>query len=77
MTTEYTAIDCGLHSQFELAIMHKQWLLVSWKEPHYERKSIRAKPIDIYARNHEEFLVIVDEQDTQHTIRLDHIIHLH
>jgi len=70
---DYTAIDCGLHSEFELAIMHEQWLSLSWKVPDEERQSMHVKPTDIYAKDKQEYLVMLDQQGETHTIRLDYI----
>jgi Rho-binding antiterminator len=71
--TDYTSIDCGLHSEFELAIMHKKHLQLSWQLPGKEKQSRLVKPVDLIARHHEEFLLIEDEQGEHLEIRLDYI----
>ncbi len=73
--TNYKAIDCGQHSEFELAIMHKKWLTLSWQLPDEVKQVIKVKPVDLIAKDHEEFLKVIDETNKTHLIRLDYIKH--
>ncbi len=71
--TDYTSIDCGQHSEFELAIMHKKSLLLSWHEPGKEKQTKQVLPVDLIARNHEEFLLVESKHGDRQEIRLDYI----
>ncbi len=72
---KYHPIDCGFHSEFELAIMHKKMLKISSRDN--ENTVIQTiKPIDLVTRNHEEFLIVEDEKGECSEIRLDHIIEI-
>ena len=71
--TAYTIIDCGLHSEFELAIMHAHRLQLSWKLPGEPPVQQQVKPINLCTENHEEFLLIEDEEGRHLKIRLDYI----
>ena len=69
----YQPVECGLHSEYELAIMQGRVLQLSWEMPNGQTRSIRVKPIDIFTRNHEEFLLVTYHGE-QEEIRLDRII---
>lgn len=70
---KYHPVDCGFHSKFELAIMHKKRLSISLRD-NENTVNQTIKPIDLVARNHEEFLIVEDEKGKSCEIRLDHII---
>lgn len=72
--TEYKAIECALHSQYELAIMHKETLLLHWKTKGNIQHKEQVKPLDIITRNRAEFLLIEHNDGKQEEIRLDYII---
>ncbi len=71
--TDYTSIDCGQHSEFELAIMHKTKLQLCWHAPGKEKHTEQITPIDLISRNHEEFLLVESAHGEQQEIRLDYI----
>jgi len=73
MMTDYTPIDCGLHSQYELAIMQRQQLRMSWTTGSQPVTACTVIPVDILTRAGQEFLLVRDEKDREHTIRLDRI----
>jgi Rho-binding antiterminator len=73
MMTDYTPIDCGLHSQYELAIMQRQRLQLSWTTDSHPVTACTVLPVDIFTRAGQEFLQVRDEKDREHTIRLDRI----
>lgn len=71
--TDYTPIDCDLYSRFELAIMRRQTVRLSWREggqAHVET----LRPIDLATRRHEEFLIAQSADGRCLEIRLDHIL---
>jgi Rho-binding antiterminator len=72
--TDYTPIDCSLHSEYELAIMHGKRLRLSWRDPEgYHRIEVLV-PVDLRTRQGEEFLVAIDPPGTEREIRLDRIL---
>jgi len=70
--TDYRPISCGQYSLYELAIMHRQRLRVTWVEDNviYDQLIL---PTDLQTRNHEEFLVCEDQAGGVHRVRLDRI----
>ncbi len=76
---EYQPVDCNFHSELELAIMHKKIFKISWNkqgEKNDEKNDLAqmCKPIDLVTRNHEEFLIIEDQESVRSEVRLDHIM---
>ena len=71
--TDYRPIDCGLHSEYELAIMHARKLRLSWYD-HTGAKHIELLvPTDLRTRNGEEFMVALSAGGKELEIRLDRI----
>ncbi len=68
----YIPIGCAAYSEFELAILHKQRLHLTWSERNvlYDRVVI---PDDLRTANHEEFLICRSQIGETFTIRLDRI----
>lgn len=73
MTTDYQPVDCGLHSEYELAIMHASMLRVSWQDSSGAKHCGRLLPKDLYSRNGEEFMVALTPRGETLEIRLDRI----
>lgn len=71
---KYIPIECGLHSEYELAIMRGYRLHLHWSDGQGCRHQAVVKPVDIFTHHHEEFLRI-DMKGERIDIRLDHIIH--
>ena len=74
MTDErkYSPIACEAYSELEVAILHKQWLRVAWKDAggdHVES----LLPLDLETRNREEFLVAESQAGERLGIRLDYL----
>lgn len=69
--TDYTPVPCRQYDRYEVAIMHRRRLRLTW---HVENIVYRrlVKPIDLRTRNGEEFLICCDNGQT-YSIRLDHI----
>jgi len=44
---DYTPIDCGLYSEYELAILHGKRLRISWCQPDEEPRIDVLKPRDL------------------------------
>jgi len=70
--TDYTPIDCALHSEYELAIMHAKRLRVSWRPPDDVQLQVEIlKPLDLQTCNHEEYLLAERRDGQQLKLRLD------
>ena len=70
--TDYTPVDCGLHSSYELAIMQRQQVRLSWLED----ATVHTETVlltDLVTRNGEEFMRITRAGGDSLDIRLDHI----
>mgnify|MGYP002713350017 CR=1 FL=1 len=71
--TDYTPIDCGRHSEFELAIMQRRHLHLCWLDEQGQSHEATLLPTDLCTRNHEEFLLARDADEQPLEIRLDRI----
>lgn len=72
----YTPIKCGLHSEYELAIMHKQKCILKWNNANNIQQTETILPLDIFTKNKQEFLKFITTDNTTLEIRLDKIIDL-
>ncbi len=70
----YKPIECGLHSEYELAIMHGRTLQLQWQNENGKVLTEKLKPVDIEIRNQQEFLIARDTNHMIYEIRLDRII---
>lgn len=72
--TDYTPIDCALYSEYELAIVQRKRLRISWTDPNGQTCIEVFTPLDLLTRDHAEYLIAsrVDEQRIE--LRLDRII---
>lgn len=70
----YQSIACGLHSQYELAIMHKQKITLRWQDATDHTYNETLHPLDLIAESGEEFLIARSDDGMQHKIRLDRIL---
>ena len=69
----YQPVSCELHSQYELAIMHKNRLELSWLSEGTLVTETNIMPLDIQTKNKAEYLLAVNEKNENLRIRLDHI----
>jgi len=74
--TDYTPVDCGLHSEYQLAVMHQERLRLTWRDINGQLRTEAVPPKDLLSRHHEEFLLVSREGGKGEKIRLDHILHL-
>lgn len=72
--TDYTPIDCGVYSRYELAILHRRRLRVSWREPGGQSHIEVLQPRDLRTREHEEFLIAETREGELLELRLDYIV---
>lgn len=75
----YTPIACGLYSEYELAIMHRETLRLHWRDASGMDHIERVIPKDLQTRNHCEYLIAepcVDDgaEGSPLELRLDRII---
>ena len=71
--TDYTPIECSLHSEYELAILRAKHLRISWLQPDGQLRVEVLKPRDLQTRNHEEYLIAEQRDGQQRELRLDYI----
>jgi Rho-binding antiterminator len=71
--TDYTPIDCDLYSRFELVILHRHTVRVSWREGQQAHVETLL-PMDLATRQHEEFLIAEAPDGRRLEIRLDRIL---
>jgi Rho-binding antiterminator len=70
----YKPIACGLYSEYELAIMRRVKLRLSWVDAQGQQHIGQLLPLDLYTRQHVEYLVARAIDGQRHEIRLDKII---
>jgi Rho-binding antiterminator len=73
MMTDYIPVDCRLHSEYELAVMHKQKYRLTWCDTDGIVYLESVTPTDLLARNNEEYLKVVNNEGVEQEIRLDRI----
>lgn len=71
---KYQPIACGLHSQYELAIMHQQAIQLRWQEADGSVHNEKLQPLDLIAQQGEEFLLAETDDGIPRKIRLDRIL---
>ncbi len=72
--TDYTPIDCSLHSEYELAVVQGKRLRISWLHPDGQRRVENMTPCDLRTRDHAEYLLVEQADGRQLELRLDHIV---
>ena len=72
--TDYTPIDCGLYSEYELAIMHQRSVQLTWHDADGTVHIGSCQPLDLRARQGEEFMLVRDAAGMEQEIRLDYIM---
>ena len=71
--TDYTPIDCGSYSQYELACLRRTWVRVAWRDPGGQLHLETLKPRDLVTRDHGEYLVAESRTGAMLELRLDYI----
>lgn len=69
----YKPIACALHDQYEIAIMFRSHINISWHEDNKEQHTAEVLPVDLLVKNGEEFLVARNADNQELCIRLDRI----
>lgn len=73
--SDYTPIDCGQYSEYELAILQRRRLRVSWTDRHGLSRIDLLSPVDLVTRDHAEYLVANRAGGDTVEVRLDRISH--
>jgi len=68
----YQPIACALHDQYELAIMHKKPLKISWSDNNGQHTALVIAK-DILVKDGQEFLIAESPDNRQYCLRLDRI----
>ena len=71
--TDYRPVDCDLRSEYELAIMQRNKIMLSWQDVAGSVHTEAVLPLDLLTRSGEEFMVFSTGAGTECEIRLDHI----
>lgn len=72
--TPYQPISCELHSEYELAIMHKNTLCLTWRKDGEVVTETNVIPVDVQIKNKAEYFVVkTSEENKIFSIRLDYI----
>ncbi len=69
----YPPINCNRHSEYELAIMHKVMLQLTWADETGQLHIGKVMPLDLKTQDKQEFLIGQSNDGEIHTIRLDKI----
>ena len=73
---DYRQVDCAVHDRYELAIMRRQRLRLSWREQDGLLRIEVVRPLDLETKGGEEFLVFVDAAEARRRVRLDRILNV-
>jgi Rho-binding antiterminator len=72
--TDYVPVDCGLYSEYELAIMHRDRLRLSWRDAAGNAHIGVVTPTDLRTREGAEFMIVTAQDGATLEIRLDRIL---
>jgi transcriptional antiterminator Rof (Rho-off) len=75
--TDYRPIDCALHGDYELAILQRHRLQLTWLDSNNATHLEVITPTDLLTRQGEEFMFITRRGGQIEEIRLDRIIRYH
>lgn len=77
MSDDYTPIDCGLYSRYEVAIMHQEKLKLSWTDDDGLTHLEVITPTDLKIIQDAEYLIGRSADNEEIRIRLDWIDDAH
>jgi len=70
---KYIPVPCQLHSELELAIMHKKQLDIKLTSTPSDHKLLTVTPLDVVIKNKGEYLLALNSLGEEVSIRLDKI----
>lgn len=73
MASDYRAIPCALHSEYERLAMANAPVTVRWRDGAGQLSDTIGRVADVRTRNGEEFLQLARDNDQIVEIRLDRI----
>ena len=76
MNDDYIPISCALHSEYELAVMHKKHLRIHWKNRHGISHIEMLQPTNLRTKHRAEFMIAINQLGQRRIIRLDRICHI-
>ena len=71
--SDYKPIDCGLYDRYEIAIMHRQRLLLSWRDAQSMAHLEVVQPRSLETSRGAEYLLAEAKDGRRLRLRLDHI----
>jgi Rho-binding antiterminator len=71
-TPDYRPIACDLYSEYEIAILHRRRLRLTWSVNNVIYNQV-VLPLDLKTENKQEFLLCQTETGEPLRIRLDHV----
>lgn len=69
----YTPIDCGVYSEYELAIMHKRRMRLHWQDEEGNDHVESVMPKDLKTEEKREYLIAEGQDGNSLKVRLDRI----
>lgn len=72
--SDYRPVDCADYSRYELAILRRQRLLLSWRDERAVCHLEVVRPTDLQTRCGEEFLLAESTDGSPLKLRLDRIL---
>ena len=73
----YQPVSCEIHSEYELAIMLKNKIFLTWRKDGEVVTETNVTPLDVKTMNKAEYLVVQSSEQTEpFAIRLDCIIEM-
>lgn len=70
----YTPIDCGVYSEYEVAIMHRRRLRLHWQDESGTDHVESVMPQDLETRDKCEYLIAQRQDGSTLQLRLDRIL---
>lgn len=69
----YTPIDCGVYSEYEVAILHRQHMRLHWRDEDGTEHTEVVMPQDLKTEDKREYLIASATDGSPLRIRLDQI----
>jgi Rho-binding antiterminator len=70
----YQPIPCALHESYELAVLRRVAIDLSWRSADNFIQRARLVPEDVFTREGAEYLLAIALDGDRHLIRLDRIL---
>ena len=70
----YTPIDCGVYSEYEVAILHRRPMRVHWQDDEGADHIDNVTPRDLVTEDKREYLIADKAEGGELKVRLDRIL---